>query len=162
MTNENQKPRCQTCNGKGTMLTHMMEQLEECPSCKGSGEQPETPNGAASSEFVVRRFPIIKTHRLDDAEQLSWLPWEILQPHEAQAMRNHGGQNLEKLASRGGLSACEAVAILKDMDYYAMWGNRGLSIADKSRESNQMLADMLKPHNEKLTDAAVSDFRKHK
>ena len=62
-------------------------------------------------------------------------------------MRNHGGQNLEKLASRGGLSACEAIAILKDMDYYAMWGNRGLSIADKSRESNQMLADILKPHN---------------
>ena len=43
MTTANQNSRCQTCNGKGTVLTHMMEQLEECPSCKGSGGQLAAP-----------------------------------------------------------------------------------------------------------------------
>lgn len=44
---------------------------------------------------------------------LKGIPWSALKPHEAQAQRNHS-QTLNRLASRGGLSACEAVAIMLD------------------------------------------------
>ena len=53
MTNENQKPRCATCDGKGVVLCKMMEELEDCPSCEGSGESVAAPIGVASSERVV-------------------------------------------------------------------------------------------------------------
>lgn len=42
------------------------------------------------------------------------IPWDMIAPHEKQAMANHGGQSLERLAQRGGLSACEALAVLED------------------------------------------------
>jgi len=38
----------------------------------------------------------------------SKIPWNIIAPHEAQALINHCGQDLQKLASRGGLGPCEA------------------------------------------------------
>lgn len=47
------------------------------------------------------------------------LPWEMLFPHQAQAIRNHS-QDLQMLASRGGLSACEAVAVLEDRRWSRM------------------------------------------
>ena len=43
----------------------------------------------------------------------------MLAPHEEQAQRNHL-QSLETLASRGGLSACEAVAVLEDRRWHKM------------------------------------------
>ena len=80
MTPENQKPRCRTCNGKGTVMTHMMEQLEECPSCKGSVEQLTATIGVASSEFVVRALTtaneMIAKSSLDDfRSSLDWAQW---------------------------------------------------------------------------------------
>jgi hypothetical protein len=47
------------------------------------------------------------------------LPMALFAPHEDQAQRNHG-QTLKELAGRGGLSACEAVAILEDRDWRSM------------------------------------------
>jgi hypothetical protein len=47
------------------------------------------------------------------------LPWAIIEPHREQAMRNHS-QTLERLRERGGLSACEAVAILEDRRWRQM------------------------------------------
>lgn len=47
------------------------------------------------------------------------LPWAMLKPHEAQAQKNHH-QTLERLHERGGLSACEALAILEDRKWRAM------------------------------------------
>lgn len=52
---------------------------------------------------------------------MKWFPimngpdiqWEMIEPHQRQALINHG-QSLEHLASRGGLSCCEAVAVLED------------------------------------------------
>lgn len=44
------------------------------------------------------------------------IPWAALTPHEKQAERNHS-QSLSQLASRGGLSICEAYYILKDQGY---------------------------------------------
>jgi len=47
---------------------------------------------------------------------LSAVPWSILAPHEAQAQRNHS-QTLRTLANRGGLSSCEALAIIEDRSW---------------------------------------------
>lgn len=41
------------------------------------------------------------------------IPWEMIAPHEPQAIKNHS-QTLRRLAERGGLSYSEAIAILKD------------------------------------------------
>lgn len=43
---------------------------------------------------------------------LSEIPFAMIAPHEAQAMRNHG-QTLDRLASRGGLAVAEAIAIIE-------------------------------------------------
>jgi hypothetical protein len=46
----------------------------------------------------------------------SRIPWSAIAPHEAQAIANHG-QDLETLASRGGLDAREAIAVLRDVPW---------------------------------------------
>jgi hypothetical protein len=48
------------------------------------------------------------------------IPWSVIEPHDAQARHNHGGQTLARLAERGGLSACEAVAVLEDREWHSM------------------------------------------
>lgn len=47
------------------------------------------------------------------------IPWDFLQSHEEQALRNHD-QTLEKLAQRGGLGVSEALAIHEDRAYKKM------------------------------------------
>lgn len=47
------------------------------------------------------------------------LPWDLIAPHEAQAQRNHS-QSLERLAERGGLGTCEAVAVLEGRRWHRM------------------------------------------
>jgi hypothetical protein len=47
------------------------------------------------------------------------VPWSLIAPHEAQAQRNHS-QSLERLAERGGLGSCEAVAVLEDRRWCRM------------------------------------------
>lgn len=44
------------------------------------------------------------------------VPWAAIQPHEAQAQRNHS-QSLERLAERGGLDVAEAVLIMRDQSW---------------------------------------------
>lgn len=84
-------------------------------------EQPR-PAPVVLQSVVGRRFPIMMM--ADRGKQLpaqmNSIPWELIAPHEKQALRNHA-QNLEKLAYRGGLSPCEAVAILEDKDYRTRW-----------------------------------------
>lgn len=46
------------------------------------------------------------------------IPWRIIAAHERQALRNHGGQSLETLHARGGLSSKEALHVLKDLTWY--------------------------------------------
>lgn len=48
------------------------------------------------------------------------IPWEMIAPHEAQAMANHGGQTLLRLHERCGLSPCEAVAVLENRRWRPM------------------------------------------
>ncbi|MDQ0472773.1 hypothetical protein [Labrys wisconsinensis] len=47
------------------------------------------------------------------------IPWSMIAPHERQALRNHS-QSLSRLAERGGLSACEALAVLADREWRSM------------------------------------------
>lgn len=58
-----------------------------------------------------------KAHKMFPA---LFIPWGLIATHDAQAKKNHAGQDLSKLASRGGLSACEAIAIIQDRDWTAM------------------------------------------
>ena len=58
-----------------------------------------------ADEGAVTRFPI---------QQGASIPWAMIAPHEMQAIQNHGGQTLARLAERGGLSPCEALAVLDD------------------------------------------------
>lgn len=70
----------------------------------------------------MRTFPIMKDYRraYTDKTQRRSIPWDVIAPHEAQARRNHGQQTLSRLAERGGLSPCEAIAVLEDRDYELM------------------------------------------
>ena len=47
------------------------------------------------------------------------IPWAAIEAHERQAMANHG-QTLARLAGRGGLGVCEAVAIIEDRRWHRM------------------------------------------
>lgn len=66
----------------------------------------------AKSDTTGLRFPVHST--------LESIPWAAIAPHEAQAMKNHGGQDLKTLARRGGLSWAEMCAVLEDRDYSSM------------------------------------------
>lgn len=46
-----------------------------------------------------------------------FVPWELVAPHEAQAMQNHGGQTLKRLAERSGLSKLELWAVMHDVRF---------------------------------------------
>jgi uncharacterized protein (DUF1501 family) len=48
------------------------------------------------------------------------VPWDLVGPHERQALRNHSGQTLVRLAERGGLSPDELVAVLEDRKWTRM------------------------------------------
>ena len=67
-----------------------------------------------------KQFPIILpfSKRLDKGPRS--VPWALVAPHEAQALKNHGGQSLERLAERGGLSLDELVAVLEDRRWLSM------------------------------------------
>lgn len=61
------------------------------------------------------------------------LPWALIAPHEAQARTNHY-QSLERLAQRGGLSFCEAAAILEDRKWSAIrWPDGREGAGDPAR-----------------------------
>lgn len=59
----------------------------------------------------------------DHATHKEWngftIPWEMIAPHEAQAMANHY-QSLFTLERRGGLSRSEACAVLEDRPWKDM------------------------------------------
>lgn len=65
-------------------------------------------------------FPIlVDWHDRSGAMALRSIPWAMLTEHQPQAVKNHD-QDLEKLASRGGLAPCEAVAVLEDRPWRFM------------------------------------------
>ena len=71
------------------------------------------------------------------------VPWEMIAPHEAQALRNHD-QTLARLHQRGGLAPCEALAVLEDRAWHPM--NAGKANHDLCRQvaawiDEQLIAD---------------------
>jgi hypothetical protein len=44
------------------------------------------------------------------------VPWSLIEPYDEQARKNHS-QTLKRLAERGGLSMCEAMAIMSNASY---------------------------------------------
>lgn len=71
---------------------------------------------------MVRRFPIMGYFSRAKWKYIGGtsIPWDMISTHEKQAMNNHGGQSLERLDQRGGLSACEALAVLEDRNWTPM------------------------------------------
>ena len=66
-------------------------------------------------------FPVL--HEPNYKGEKEFIPWEVIAPHETQAYENHG-QSLERLASRGGLSYREMLAVLRDRVFDYENGNR--------------------------------------
>lgn len=63
------------------------------------------------------RFPVLQRTRAEiEHGAPESVPWELIAPHEHQAMRNHS-QTLERLAQRGGLGVAELWAVLHDVDW---------------------------------------------
>lgn len=65
----------------------------------------------------MKMFPIHPQTRRECPELPDGIPWVVMVPHEQQAQKNHG-QSLERLAQRGGLSAKEMLAVMRDSDYW--------------------------------------------
>jgi hypothetical protein len=59
-----------------------------------------------------RRFAVLQDHRCN-LDQPRSIPWDWIQPFEAQALSNHCGQTLERLHARGGMSCAEIWCAVK-------------------------------------------------
>lgn len=66
---------------------------------------------AEAARLKERRFPILQGGPS--------IPWRLIEPHGRQALANHS-QTLERLAERGGLGPCEALAVLEDRPWRLM------------------------------------------
>ncbi len=64
-----------------------------------------------------RQFPVLNTYGRNAPAVVRSVPWSMLAPHEPQALKNHCGQSLEKLASRGGLSPLEIYAVMNGLSW---------------------------------------------
>jgi hypothetical protein len=75
-----------------------------------------------TQEKVKKWFPVPSEWNREAHKEMRHfgVPWEFVAPHEPQALKNHCGQTLERLAQRGGLSRCELVAVLEDRDWHPM------------------------------------------
>jgi hypothetical protein len=60
-----------------------------------------------------RRFPVLmySNERREFPDCPDDIPWDIIAPHQSQALENHN-QTLERLAERGGLGPREILAVL--------------------------------------------------
>lgn len=77
--------------------------LDECQVA----EARVTALEAEKAERDALMFPIMDGPKV---------PWSLIAPYEAQAQTNHS-QSLKQLAGRGGLSMCEAMAIMSSVPY---------------------------------------------
>ena len=118
------KPWCGTKGYDGWGATNMSGVRFQycCEACRDAGYslRPATAPEAPHRE-APRMFPVLVG--LGDRDRNPpcprQVPWEWLAPHEKQAKENHD-QNLETLASRGGLDPLEMWCVLHDRKW--PWG----------------------------------------
>jgi hypothetical protein len=70
----------------------------------------------------------------------SSIPFAMIEPHRAQADKNHCRQTLERLAERGGLDHTEAIAVLEDRAWTPM------DIDEAKAKLEQMKSEWLSKH----------------
>lgn len=80
-------------------------------------------------------FPVLQPGH----QPQEYIPYNIIAPHEAQAMRNHGGQTLQRLAERGGLDWTEILAVLRDKT----WKEMGYGLHCSEEEAKKAREDVL-------------------
>lgn len=66
-------------------------------------------------------FKVMQYHFRDESGAMryvspGYIPWNLIEPHEAQALKNHG-QSLERLNERGGCDIKEIWCILHDKQW---------------------------------------------
>ena len=84
--------------------------------------------------MTTETFPIMQDYKWrrlrrdgqDIPECPNSVPWGLIEPHDAQAKRNHG-QSLRRLSERGGLAPSEAVAVLEDRRYHRMTDSEAIN-----------------------------------
>lgn len=94
-----------SANNEDKSLDEAIKALEEIQKYRTIG----TPEECRAAMILMKKNAAKKFLIMGSA----MIPWEVLEPHEPQAITNHG-QTLQKLASRGGLDWGEAAAILED------------------------------------------------
>lgn len=101
-------------------------------------------DGHISGCVPYRFFPILQLpqHRYI----AEYVPYEVVKEHESQAMKNHGGQTVDRLAQRGGLAWDELYCTLTDSP---------LSFRDHARsyewykqECDKIIVERLKDEND--------------
>lgn len=90
-----------------------------------------------------RPFPVLldrdERRRFPDCPRS--VPWGMLAGHEAQALHNHCGQDLETLARRGGLAPSEMICILRDVHWRTVFDGMTRISEAKERECVDELKD---------------------
>jgi len=96
----------------GRSDSEIREQLDAIARLRSSQPLDPDVDPTCSSES---RFPVLNSLKNPDIP--TSVPWWLVAPHERQAMRNHGGQTLARLAERGGLSPLELYKIVHDQGF---------------------------------------------
>lgn len=114
---------------------------------------------------ATKMFPILRGQPI---------PWEVIEPFDYQAQSNHCGQTLKRLAERGGLGPCEAVAVLEERPWKKMdqeaakrrlreiveaHANSPLQVALRERDRLREERDALKADRKELLDAITKASR---
>ncbi len=79
-------------------------------------------------------FPFLSNCDRERRHHPEWpvsVPWKLIEPHAAQASKNHGGQTLQRLAERGGLSIHEMYAVLTDRDFHQVSALDTVAVMDE-------------------------------
>jgi hypothetical protein len=92
-------------------------------------ELPKQRIGPGVMNPRIKYFPIM------GGDQIRGIEWELVEPHEQQAKRNHQ-QSLNMLASRGGLDPLELWCVVNDMRWREL-----ISIGTPHKELREISID---------------------
>ena len=104
---------CQNClrTFREHWLVRDVLRICPCPSHRETTDGYETPMYGRDDQFPIMGEKV--------ASVLGFIPWDVIASHDQQAQWNHS-QTLQRLRHRGGLSPCEAVAVLEDRPWRQM------------------------------------------